>query len=64
MKFADLSALLTNCPFQIETKGGMEWFRSKRIIFTSIKNPKDVYNKVGEDLYQLIRRIDKIKIFD
>ena len=46
----------------VECKGGSRQFLGKHIIITSSYSPEDVYDTT-EDINQLMRRIDKIKIF-
>lgn len=42
--FSDLLQLLDRYPYQVETKGGVAQFVSRRIVFTSNQHPQDWYN--------------------
>ena len=42
--FSELLQLLDRYPFQVETKGGVRQFTSRRIVFTSNQHPEDWYN--------------------
>lgn len=42
--FSELLQLLDRYPFQVETKGGVRQFTSRRIVFTSNQDPQDWYN--------------------
>jgi len=42
--FSELLQLLDRYPFQVETKGGVVQFTSRRIVFTSNQDPQDWYN--------------------
>jgi len=42
--FSELLQLLDRYPFQVETKGGVRQFTSRRIVFTSNQRPEDWYN--------------------
>jgi len=44
MPFTDLLQLLDRYPYQVETKGGVQQFTSKRIVFTTNQNPEDWYD--------------------
>lgn len=44
----------------LEVKGGMRQFRAKRVIVTSICHPAGMYAGTGEDIKQLLRRIDNV----
>lgn len=61
MEFTYLLGLIDRYGFRVETKGGFRQFRAKKIIFTSILDPKSMwFYRTDEDLGQLMRRIDKI----
>ena len=62
IKFHDLLKLLDKYPYLVEYKGGSRQFLARQIIITSPHHPKDVYEN-REDIDQLIRRIDEIKLF-
>lgn len=65
MKFYNLLKIMDKRPFAIETKGGVDWFKSKRIIITTCKDPETLYEyKKREDITQLLRRITKTYCFD
>jgi hypothetical protein len=61
-EFPELLKLLDRYPYMVECKGGSRQFLGKHIIITSSYSPEDVYDTT-EDINQLMRRIDKIKIF-
>lgn len=52
--------LIDRYEFRIETKGGMRQFRARRIVITAPKHPQEYYRNAGEDIRQLLRRIDNI----
>jgi hypothetical protein len=56
-KFSYLLRLLDRYPFTVEFKGGSIPFNSSKIYITSCYDPGSVYDKLPEDVYQLIRRI-------
>lgn len=60
MSFTDLITLLDRYQRQVETKGGFREFRAKRIIITSPEDPETTFKDCGENLTQIMRRIDKI----
>jgi len=62
IKFHELLKLLDKYPYLVEYKGGSRQFLAKQIIITSPYHPKDVYDN-REDIDQLLRRIDEIKLF-
>lgn len=57
-------ALLDRYEFIVECKGGARQFLGKKIVVTSCKHPSECYKGVGEDIQQLIRRIDNIWYMD
>lgn len=59
--FTYLLGLLDRYPFQVEDKGSLRQFCARRIIITSPLSPYDQYNIDGEDILQLVRRIDLIE---
>jgi len=61
-KFSTLLKILDRYEFKIETKGGSRQLLSKQIIITCPYHPKDLYSN-REDVNQLLRRIDEIKLF-
>ncbi len=61
MKFQYLLKLLDRYPFRVEVKGGFRQFRSDLIIITCPKPPEECYMEAGEDIDQLLRRIDTIE---
>jgi hypothetical protein len=56
--------LLDRYPYRCEIKGGYRKIKSKNIIITTNIKPEDLYALPGEDIKQLLRRIDHIKYFD
>lgn len=58
-----LLKLLDRYPFRVETKGGSRQFLAKNIVITSPVHPKTLLKEQHEDIEQLLRRIDEIKIF-
>ena len=60
--FHELLKLLDRYPYRVECKGGSRQLLSKQIIITSAYHPKHIYGG-REDIKQLLRRIDKIKLF-
>ncbi len=63
MKYNKLLKLLDYNPLRLEVKGGYRQFKAKLVIITMPKHPDGCYGEAGEDLGQLIRRIDVIKEF-
>ena len=59
MAFSDLLTLLDRYERRVEFKGGCRQFLAKNIVITSIMRPEQCYPNVGEDIQQLLRRIDK-----
>ena len=51
--------LLDRYSFLLETKGGHRQFLPHYIVVTTIKEPKRHYTGTGEDIFQLLRRIDE-----
>ncbi len=45
---------------RVEVKGGSRQLLAKHIFITSHKHPREIWNKSGEDIEQLLRRIDHI----
>lgn len=62
--FHELLRLIDRYPVRVESKGGQRQVRFTKIIFTSPKHPRDVYDKGEEEVEQLLRRIDKIVHFN
>jgi len=62
LKFHQLLKLLDRYPYRVEQKGSSRQFLAKTIIITSCYSPDQMYD-TREDIYQLLRRIDKIKYF-
>lgn len=63
MKFQRLLKLLDRYPFRVEVKGGARQFDSGLIFITCPKPPSECYLEAGEELGQLLRRINVIKEF-
>jgi len=62
--FAELLRLFDRYPHQVETKGGVRSFVSRRIIITAPKRPDTTWaSRTDEDLQQLLRRIEVIEHF-
>lgn len=60
-RFHELLRILDKYPYQVEIKGGSEWWVPILIIVTSCYSPLEVYkNKTDEDLRQLTRRINDV----
>lgn len=62
MKFHQLLKLLDRYPYKVETKGSTRQFLATNIIITSAYHPERMFS-TREDIGQLLRRIDEIKIF-
>lgn len=58
MPLCELLTLLDRYPRMIEFKGGFRQFVPRKIVITSINSPRQTYSTTGEDMEQLIRRID------
>lgn len=56
----EMLSLLDCYEKRVECKGGYRQFLARRIVITSAKHPQDCYSNVGEDIRQLLRRIDDI----
>lgn len=63
MKFHRLLKFLDRYQFRMECKGGSRQCLAKNIVITCPYHPEDVYKRKREDIVQLIRRIDEIKMF-
>lgn len=61
-KFHELLRLIDRYPYKVECKGGSRQFLAEQIIITSAYHPAIIY-ETREDIQQLIRRIDEIKMF-
>lgn len=59
----EMLSLLDRYEKQIEVKNGMRQFVPKWIIVTSAKHPASLYGGCGEDVQQLLRRIDLVTEF-
>lgn len=56
-----LLGLIDRYPFRVEFKGGYRQFLAKKIVITSVTNPKECYyHAKGEPISQLLRRIDSV----
>lgn len=63
-KFHFLLNLFDRYPLRVQVKGSSLWFCSKVIVITCNKSPCDIWaNRCGEDIKQLLRRIDKVVFF-
>lgn len=58
--FSKLLNIIDRYPVRVETKGSSRQLLAKKFIFTSIKHPRELYDKEDEDLKQLMRRIDSV----
>lgn len=63
MKFHELLRLLDRYAMRVECKGGTRQFVADHIIITSCYHPKEMFD-TREDIQQLLRRIDKIEMFE
>lgn len=63
INFVDLLVLLDRYAYRVETKGGSRQLLAKTIIITSPMSPVAMFSTSGENIQQLIRRIDEIKRF-
>lgn len=63
MKFHELLRLLDRYAMRIETKGGTRQFVAKHIIITSAYHPAHMF-ETREDINQLLRRIDEVRLFE
>jgi len=62
--FHILLRLFDRYPLQVEGKGTMHQFRSKTIIITAPNRPEVMWRgRNNEDMQQLLRRIEEIKLF-
>lgn len=61
--FHELLRILDRYPYRVEYKGGSRQLLAKNIIITCPYPPDEVYS-TREDVNQLIRRIDKIKLIN
>lgn len=59
--FTTMLSLLDRYEHIVECKGASRQFRARTIIITSAHAPIDCYKNVGEDINQLLRRIDIIE---
>lgn len=63
ISYHNLLKLLNGCgKFRVPTKGGSDWFLSKKIYISSVNHPRDIYTNCYD--YQLERRITNFKEFD
>jgi len=61
ISFSNLLRLLDRYEFRIPNKGGTRQFLAKKIIITAPIHPEEMFSGNGEEIFQLIRRIDLIK---
>lgn len=59
--FTTMLSLLDRYGHTVECKGGSRQFRARKIIITSAFKPSDCYKGIGEELNQLLRRIDIVE---
>lgn len=63
-EFNQLLRILDRYPNRLECKGGSRQNLAKHIIITSPQDPQEMFSeRLSENIDQLIRRIDKIKMF-
>lgn len=55
-----LLGLIDRYAFRVEFKGGCRQFRARNIVITAPRAPETYYPNMGEDMQQLLRRIDVI----
>lgn len=60
MSFNYILVLLDRYECQVETKGGHRQMLAKQMIITTPQHPANTYHNVGEQVEQLLRRIDEI----
>lgn len=63
MKFHELLRLLDRYSMRVECKGGSRQFVATHIFITSCYSPHELFD-TREDVKQLVRRIDEIKMFN
>ena len=61
--FEELLKLLDRYAYRVECKGGSRQLLATKIIITSAYSPQELYCDSEENINQLLRRIDEIKIF-
>lgn len=62
MTFAEFLKFIDRYAFRVETKGGTRQILAKKIIITSCYHPEHLFS-TREDIKQLLRRIDEIRLF-
>lgn len=60
IKFNLLLKFLDRYPFDLNIKGGSAPFTSMKIFITCHSHPEDLYAGTGEEIRQLLRRVDQI----
>lgn len=60
LPFNVLLRLLDRYEHRVEVKGGSRQFLAKTIVVTAPVTPQEMYSNIGEDVEQLVRRIDEI----
>lgn len=58
--FNNFLKLIDRYPHRIQIKGGFRQFLAKRIIITSCYPPQQIWSMCGENMNQLMRRIDEV----
>jgi len=62
--FHELLRILDRYPFRVETKGGSRQLLAKNTVITCPWKPDIIYqSRSQEDIGQLLRRIDEVKLF-
>lgn len=62
-EFSVLLAILDENPYTVEVKGSQMPLMAKTIIITTPFHPREMFEYIGEDINQLLRRIDEIHRF-
>ena len=62
--FSELLRLFDRYPHQVESKGGSCQFLARTLVITTPRDPRATWTgRSDEDLGQLERRIDEVKLF-
>nr|QJI53696.1 MAG: replication-associated protein [Cressdnaviricota sp.]QJI53698.1 MAG: replication-associated protein [Cressdnaviricota sp.]QJI53700.1 MAG: replication-associated protein [Cressdnaviricota sp.]QKN88872.1 MAG: replication-associated protein [Cressdnaviricota sp.] len=63
MSYNSLLKFLDKYGYRVETKGGSRQFLAKELLITSPIHPREMFSHIGEDINQILRRIDTIVFF-